>query len=269
MATLLSQRPVGEPAPIRTIHHFACTGGTLIARGLQSQPNSLLLSEVDPLSTAQLNTQRSRFAPTDPILLARGALNPVDEGTAVEMFGAAVKVLYTRLNRTGRRLILRDHTHSQFCTDVDYGARPTLAAMLADVAPLRSIVTVRHPIDSYLALDQNGWRHFSPFSLEEYARRYLAFLAAYEDVAIIRYESFVSDPDETMRGICRRLELVYNPDWKALLSAVQLSGDSGRRGDKIAPRSRRAYSDDLVQEAQASTSYQALCLQLGYDSVLE
>jgi len=269
LSKFLKRRPAADLAPIRTIHHFACTGGTLIARGVQSQPNALLLSEVDPLSTIQLNTQRSRFAPTDPILLARGALNPIDETTAVEMFSASVKVLHARMHRIGRRVILRDHAHSQFCTDADWSQRPTLAAMLADWAPLRSIVTVRHPIDSYIALDRNNWRHFSPFSLEEYSRRYLAFLTAYRDVAVIRYESFVSDPDETMREICRHLEFVYNPDWKALISVMRLSGDSGRRGNKIAPRSRREYSEDLVREAQASDSYKELCLQLGYDAELD
>ncbi|WP_297731516.1 sulfotransferase [uncultured Maricaulis sp.] len=269
LSELLKTRPKSDLTPIRTVHHFACTGGTLIARGLQSQPNALLLSEVDPLSTIQLNTQRSRFAPTDPILLARGALSPIDEDTAVEMFCASMKALHARMDRIGRRLILRDHAHSQFCTDTDWERRPTLAAMLADWFPLRSIVTVRHPIDSYLALDRNDWRHFSPFSLEEYARRYLAFLSAYQNVAIIRYERFVSDPDETMREICRHLELAYNPDWKALISVMRLSGDSGRRGDKIAPRSRRDYSDELVVEAEASGAYQDLCLQLGYDAELD
>ncbi|BDX00687.1 sulfotransferase family protein [Maricaulis maris] len=269
VSEFLKARPKYDLTPIRTVHHFACTGGTLIARGLQSQPNALLLSEVDPLSTIQLNTQRSRFAPTDPILLARGALSPIDEDTAVEMFCASMKALHGRMHRIGRRLILRDHAHSQFCTDADWEGRPTLAAMLADWFPLRSIVTVRHPIDSYLALDRNDWRHFSPFSLEEYARRYLAFLSAYQNIAIVRYERFVSDPDETMREICRHLELAYNPDWKALISVMRLSGDSGRSGDKIAPRSRRDYSDELVVEAEASGAYQDLCLQLGYDAELD
>ena len=265
LAKLLKQRPGRGMAPVRTIHHFACTGGTLIARGLQSQPNTLLLSEVDPLSTLQFKTQRSRFAPTDPILLARGALNPIDETTAVEMFTASVRALHGRMHQIGRHLILRDHAHSHFCTEVDWSARPSLAGMLIDVVPLRSIVSVRHPIDSFIALGRNNWCHFSPFTLEEYSRRYLAFLSAYEHVPIVRYERFVSDPDETMREICMHLDLTYNPDWKALISIMKMSGDSGRRGDKIAPRSRRDYTEDLVQEAQASVSYLDLCQRLGYD----
>ena len=262
---LLKQRPARELAPIRTIHHLACTGGTLMARGLQSQPNTLLLSEVDPLSTLQYKTQRSRFAPTDPILLARGALNPIDDIIAVEMFKASVKVLHHRMHQIGRSLILRDHAHSQFCTEADWSTRPSLAQMLADEVPLRSVVSVRHPIDSYLALERNNWSHFSPFTLEEYSRRYLAFLSAYENVPIIKYERFVTDTDETMRDVCKYLDLSYNSDWKVLISIMKMSGDSGRRGDKIELRPRREFTKDIVQETQSSASYLDLCHRLGYD----
>lgn len=268
LAKILKQRPARDEASVRTIHHFACTGGTLICRGLQSQPNTLLLSEVDPLSTLQFKTQRSRFAPTDPILLARGALNPIDETTAAEMFAASVKALHVRMHQIGRRLILRDHSHSHFCTEADWSERPSLVQMLADVVPLRSIVSVRHPIDSFIALERNNWCHFSPFTLEEYSRRYLAFLSAYEHVPIVRYERFVSDPDETMREICMHLDLSYNPDWKALISIMKMSGDSGRSGNKIIPRLRRDYTEDLVREARESASYFELCQRLGYDDEL-
>jgi len=269
LSKFLGQRPARDLAPVRTIHHFACTGGTLISKGLQSQPSTLLLSEVDPLSPLQFKTQRSRFAPTDPILLARGALNPIDDTTAVEMFVASVKVLHDRMRQTGRHLILRDHAHSQFCTDSDWTERPSLAQMLTDRLPLCSVLSVRHPVDSFLAVAQNNWRHFSPFTLEEYSCRYLAFLSEYENVPIIRYERFVAEPDDTMREVCRYLELVYNPDWKALIGVMNMSGDSGRRGDKIAPRPRRTYTEELVREAHESASFKSLCQKLEYDEKIE
>jgi hypothetical protein len=58
----------------------------------------MLLSEVDPLSTIQLKTQRSRFAPTDPVLLARAALNPIGDDTAIDMFLASLDVLSRALH---------------------------------------------------------------------------------------------------------------------------------------------------------------------------
>ena len=49
---------------IRTIHHLACTGGTLISKCLGSMPDVALISEVNPL-----NRQGSQFEPTNPFNL--------------------------------------------------------------------------------------------------------------------------------------------------------------------------------------------------------
>ncbi len=269
LVAILDRRPRSDPAPIRTVHHFACTGGTLFSKGVQSQPNTLVLSEVDPLSSLHTKTRQSRFAPTDPILLARNVRNPIDTDTAVSMFRASIGALYERLSRTGRNLVLRDHAHSRFCTETPWRERPGLREMVEELAPVRSIVTVRHPIDSWLALAWNDWRHFSPFCLEEYAIRYLAFLDAHSDLPLIRYETFTEDPDRSMREICDILELRFNPDWKMLICVMNLSGDSGRRSHKITPRCRRIYTSDLVKEAADSQGYRSLCARLGYEAALE
>ena len=36
--------------PIRVVHHWACSGGTIISRSLAQLPNVVLLSEVHPLA---------------------------------------------------------------------------------------------------------------------------------------------------------------------------------------------------------------------------
>lgn len=258
----LLERPA---EPIRVIQHLACTGGTLFSRCLQAQPNTTVLSELDPISTIQLKTQRSGFAPTDPILLARAGLNRIDDETAVEMFLAAVGVLRARLERTGRRLVLRGHAHSQFCTEVNWNLRPTLNEMLGGLAPVRSVVTVRHPIESFASLNHNKWHHFSPFCLDEYCLRYLAFLDRHAEIPSLRYEMLVSDPDATIRMLCDILELPFNVDWPMLIPAIRMTGDSGRRGNVIVPRPRREISGYLVEEAAQSENYHTLCERLGYD----
>lgn len=255
--------------PVRIIHHFACTGGTLISKSLQVQPNVFLLSEVDPLSQIQLTQRRAQFAPTDPILLARASLKSIDDETAVRMFSSSINVLYEHLVSNGQRLVLRDHTHSHYCTGVLSDSRTTLIEMVRNISRVCSVLTVRHPVDSFLALDKNGWRHFEPFSLEEYSVRYIRFLEANQGAPIFMYEDFVEDPDRVMREICEALYLPYNPDWKSLISTVKLSGDSGRSGNRIAPRPRREISDALLEQAVESQSYGRLCKKLGYDPVLD
>lgn len=255
--------------PVRIIHHFACTGGTLISKSLQVQPNVFLLSEVDPLSQIQLTQRRAQFAPTDPILLARASIKSIDDETAVRMFSSSINVLYEHLVSNGQRLVLRDHTHSHYCTGVLSDSRPTLIEMVRNISRVCSVLTVRHPVDSFLALDKNGWRHFEPFSLEEYSVRYMRFLEANRGAPIFMYEDFVESPDRVMREICEALCLPYNPDWKSLISTVKLTGDSGRSGNRIAPRPRREISDALLEQAVESQSYNSLCKNLGYDPVLD
>ena len=260
-------RSRAERPLLRMVHHMACTGGTLVSRALQAQPNTLVLSEVDPLSPIQIKAMRSRFAPTDPILLARAGIAPINDGVAVDMFQASVSVLRAYLDRQGRRLVLRSHAHSQFCTEVDWDQRPTLTEMFADDYRTADIVTVRHPLDSWLSLIANDWRHFEPFTLDEYARRYLAFLDRHEGIALFKYETFVTDPDTETRRMCDELDLSYISDWQSLISAVRLSGDSGRRGDAIMPRPRRDVPEVVLEEAGSSAHFLDLCRRLGYQNI--
>lgn len=56
----------GQKEQIRTIHHFACTGGTLIAKCLASMPNTQFISEIEPHSNM---TSKAKFTPTNFIEL--------------------------------------------------------------------------------------------------------------------------------------------------------------------------------------------------------
>ena len=50
---LCADRGAGGPEPVRLLHHFACSGGSLISKCVATMPNVQLLSEVDPLSTSR------------------------------------------------------------------------------------------------------------------------------------------------------------------------------------------------------------------------
>lgn len=164
--------------PVRTIHHFACTGGSLICKCIATMPNTQLLSEVDPLSTIQSKVQK--FAPTDIVTLMRQSTRGASSGLIIDLFLNNLKTIYLESVRLGQRLILRDHSHSHFCIGTDIPDRPSFRQMIAAHFETLSIVTVRHPIDSFLALEANKWLHFNPKTFDEYCKRYLAFLHAYE-----------------------------------------------------------------------------------------
>lgn len=249
--------------PVRLIHHFACTGGTLITKCLACIPNVEVLSEVDPLSSMQAN--KGKFNPTDLILL----LHHGNRGASLEDKLAMFRASFTEMNETatrkGLRMLVRDHTHSHFCTSDPIEARPTLGNILAELYETRAIITVRHPLDSWLSLVRNGWVGFQPGTLEEYASRYLAFLKAYPNTRIFKYEDFVVDPDEVLSGMCEELDLPFPADFQELFMAHNLSGDSGRSGDVIKSRDRRAMPEALVGQVPKSPCFVSLCKKLSYD----
>ena len=261
-------RSASPPAaePVRIVRQFACTGGTLVCRALAAQPNVTLLSEVDPFNIDHLARRKPGFAPTDLIRLADSRVRPLDNALKQAMFLAALKALYDASSRTGRRLILREHSHGRFCKGEDWSARPSVADVVAGEFPARTAVTVRHPMDSWLSLNANEWRHFEPFTLDEYATRYLAFLDDCRSAPVFKYEAFVEAPDETLTDICRRLELPMNESWQALLRVITLTGDSGRRGSVIGVRERRRPDEETLAAARKREAFQALCARLDYAS---
>ncbi|MBD3828421.1 hypothetical protein, partial [Stenotrophomonas sp.] len=137
---------------MRLLHHFACTGGTLIAKCLAALPNTLLLSEIDPLSRLRVNPHNPHFAPSDLILHLHYSLRGVEDEDIVAVFLGGLAALLDRCDRVGRRLVLRDHAHSQFCHGPQIPDRPTLAAIVGRLRPVRGVLTVREPMESYLSL---------------------------------------------------------------------------------------------------------------------
>ncbi len=250
-----------QDPPVRIVHHFACTGGTLISKHLMAMPNVRFLSEMDPLSTLGANS----FAPSDLIQQMRNSNRLVQDDLLVRIFISGLHTVYDACRDKGERLVIRDHTHSHFCTETDFTSRPTVAQMVMKDFNTKMVVTVRHPLDSYLSLRENGWVHFTPGTLNEYARRYLAFLTAHKQQKIIKYEDFVANPLDVLEQICDVLELAFYPDIDGLVDGFSASGDSGRSGSEIAPRTRRPIAPVVQVERDSAQSYLELCQALDYD----
>jgi hypothetical protein len=255
--------------PLRTIHHLACTGGTLIASCLASMPNVQLLGEMDPLSPLPLPLplppkSGARFSPTDMISHLRQGTRPVTRDLLVELFQAELRVVHAWCTRQGLRVILRDHSHSHFCTGPAVDDRPSLRALLPAELPALSVVTVRHPLDSFASLRLNRWVHFTPGTLDEYCRRQLAFLDHHATVPRLRYEDLIAEPQTSMERLCSVLDLAYEPGFLDVFAAFTLTGGSGRTANQLAVRTRRPEADALRAEAKASVAYRELLDLLGY-----
>lgn len=264
VSMIANSRRVANPRPkLRLIHHAACTGGTVISKCLAAMSDVALISEINPL-----NRFGSRFEPTNPLLLLGRSyreLTPDEIRYAfVHQIGYAAQICAA----DGVHLIIRDHSHSDFFRGSHPSSKGAVCEFLADHYQFLSVLTIRHPLDSYLGLLAKGWEvHFSPESLDEYSRRYLAFLDSYPAIPVLRYEDFCCNPSDFMREVCGLMELEYDPRFMNKFGDFELSGDSGRRSNfEIAIRSRRSIPDAVLAEIASSKNYSKLLSRLGYPS---
>ncbi len=261
---LCKQHYAQKPEPIRTVHHFACTGGSLISKCIASMPNIQLLSEVDPLSTPANPSAKEKFTPTDMVALMRYSTRGTSAELIINLFLNNLETVYSSSLSSGLRLVLRDHAHSHYCKGVSIPERPNLLGIIGNRFPVLSVVTVRDPIDSYASLKGEKWLHFSPPTFDEYCARYAVFIRSYNGLPLVRFEDFVKNPSTEMKRICDILDLPFNPDFSELFSAHLVSGDSGRTGNTIGQRPRQSIDAELLHEMETSVKYQNIRSMLGY-----
>ena len=254
---------------IRVIHHLACSGGTLISKCISALPGTYLLSEVHPNSSIHIGAGTPRFSPSDITDLARHANIPNVEAIAKNIFKNNVDLIDEHLNNLGGTLVLREHSHSDYCVGKNVQPRSTLISVLEEKYEVLSLVTVRNPVDCYLSMRHNGWLHFEPTTFDEYCRRYLSFLKQFSSERIIKYEDFIDEPDTHLAKMAQILELPYTDTFRETFSIFKVTGDSGRGSETIEKKARRGFSKELSQEIVESEAFQIILERLNYDDDIE
>lgn len=245
---------------IRSIHHFACTGGTVISKCLASMHNVALVSEVNPM-----NRYDSKFTPTNPLLLLERSFRTFTTEEKIDIFKMQIAKAMQLCQKEDVDLILRDHSHTDFCKGSKESDMCAIKDHLSEDYHLIHVLTVRHPLDSYLSLIENGWEDFQPSGINEYSRRYLAFINKYRPSEIMHYEEFCEDPPEFMRKLCSILRIGYDKRFLNTFGEKNLSGDSGRRGIKtIEKRSRKPTPSRIKSQIENSEYYAKLIDTLSY-----
>ena len=251
---------------IRSIHHFACSGGTVLSKCISAMPNTFLISEVHPTTSLTINPSVIEFRPTDITSLGRYAKLPRMDELAEKMFLSQIDVANEHLNAMSSKLVLREHTHSDYClgTEDAIASEPVLVKLFKERYSHRKLATVRNPIDSFMSLQSNGWIHFSPPTFDEYCERLLAFIGHFKENEIVKYEDFVAQPKIVMEQITEILDIEYSPYFEDVFSIFNVTGDSGRSGDHIHARSRREVTKELQSEIENSEKYKKLKQVLQY-----
>lgn len=244
---------------LRVIHHFACSGGTLISKCLAAQPNVFLLSELHPTTRHGNAWSKAEYTPRDIITQAfYGGVPNVDQ-LAEHIFVDNIVKTEKHVRNLGGTLLVRAHTHADYCMNVSPPDVDIVTRLLDPYFEIKQLVTVRNPIDSFLSLRENQWIHYQPGTFEEYCRRLLKFLKAFEPSVIVYYEDFVLDPDKYIKRCAEIVELPivnYAADY---IDILKVSGDSGRSGSYIIPRQRKQISDEYRQEITESISFKKIC----------
>ena len=260
---IIASNPSEKPV-LRIIHHLACSGGTLISKCLSALPNTFLLSEVHPRTTLHIQDGRPRFSPSDITTLSRFANVPSIDAIADKIFCDNVKTVNDHVSSNGGYLVLRDHSHSDYCVGESFPCRSLVLTLLEQLFDIKNVVSVRHPVDCYLSMKLKNWTHFSPPNFEEYCTRYLAFITQFAEEKIVRYEDFVEDSNECLKKVSSLLDLPYSDDFNETFSIFNVTGDSGRGGEKVAPRIRRDVPEEVKEEISSSNSFNTILAKLGY-----
>lgn len=247
---------------LRIIYHLACSGGTVISKCLASQPNAYLLSEVHPISKKRLN-RRVSFSPTDIAYLSYHAGIPLIDELSEEIFQSSISIANKHVMEQGGYLVLRYHAHSDYCygKDIKNPSRPK--SIFESNYIVKSICTIRDPVDSYLSLKVNKWIDFLPDSFDEYCRRIWFLINSTEPDLIILYEKFLQDPAATIRFMCETLEMSFSDDFQEIYDAFALTGDSGRNVGRLERRSRRRIDESLRDDILGSEWYKKLIESYG------
>ncbi|MGM0855823.1 MAG: hypothetical protein ACQEW0_01910 [Pseudomonadota bacterium] len=243
---------------LRIIHHFACSGGTLISKCLAAQPNVFLLSELHPTTRLGMNMEKATYTPRDITTQAiYGRVPNVDE-LAEKLFVNGIIETEKHICERGGYLVIRAHTHADYCTDNPVPEVDTLTKLLEPHFEIKHLATVRNPIDSFASLRINGWVHFEPNNFDDYCRRLSRFLDNFEECNILLYEDFLSNPQFQLSLVCENLGIPYDPACLDFMDIFKISGDSGRVGLDIYPRSRRSISTSYKNEISSSACFKEI-----------
>lgn len=260
-----------EQSPIRILHHWACSGGTIISRSIANQHNVVLLSEVHPLAYLRLTEPCANYSPTDIIQQLSLQQNGRDPSLCIAAWQGAVLNLNATLTERSQSLILRSHSHVDFFCGGLASRTPMISRSLKGQVPLIELLSVRHPLDSWLSILQKGWnKQLHTNDLETFCSRALNMLQGCEGMSWIRYEEFTLKPNELLKEINNFLQLRGAKNHTYNLKNIKLSGDSGRSSDIIGMRPRQLVPNKELKQIDEALSkgirsnYIRLCHQLGY-----
>ena len=163
-------------------------------------------------------------------------------------------------------LVIRDHSHIDFFVGPFPRKNSLIYELFNEKYDLLRILTVRHPLDSWLSIEYNNIHKSIQFNnFDEYCSRVKNMISSMKNVPLIHYEQFCSKPESVLKFICEKLKIPFDESFLKRFNKIILSGDSGRKGEVIKPRERRTLSEELKKCIYNSKNYMDICNKLNYE----
>lgn len=235
------------PRKVVTLHHLACSGGTIITKAIAAMPGTMVLSEIHPDRAAQpafhAHTQIRKGYEEELSRAHRGAMRG--------HFIREMVIAHAIAKSLGKTLVIRDHAHVDFAWRKDNHSM--LIEQLHGQFEVTPIVTVRDPREVWLSAKHEGW---FDGTVDELCRAHCNLLEAFEGAAVFAYEDFTQDPDACVRSMCDAAGIEFDPSFQSRLDDVQhLTGDSGRKSGVIAPRPAKPLTKKDQAAFDTSAAY--------------
>lgn len=186
---------------------------------------------------------------------------------AKDAYQSSIQKVFNHCQEAGNQLLLRDWTHGDFFDDIFPHLLSTRDWLPSQFSVL-SLLTVRHPVESYASAMSNNIESIIRMSLDEYCLRYLHFLRSYPRASIMRYEDFCIEPSLQLKALSGLFSLRSRAEG-VYLSSIGISGDSGRRSNRPQLRPAKVGLIDVAGMSKEIKSYVELCNVLGYKANLK
>jgi len=251
----------GSHTTIRTVHHLAASGGTLISKCIASMNNVVLASEISPSGRPPV-----QWNPIGLITqLHASYLDLLTQEDLKEHFLQQVDLAVKICMREGKDLVIRCHDNLSFNQ-----SNTVFSSSLIDWLEgykVLSLVTVRDPIDNFLSASSRKWTGGIGNNLSLYCKKYHEFLDCYSQAQVLKYEDLCKDSSSFMMDACRHLELDYNPSFLSEYRVHRFTGDSGSGKHLQMPSlpTPKQLTPSLREEASSSNAVHTLYQRLGYD----
>jgi len=271
-----------------TIHHVACSGGSIISQAIAASTNSVLISEINPYGKITRKAKKLPFNPTNIIVKLVGNSQELSRKDKLEYFTSQLYIAKSHVNSISKNLLIRDHSHSTFNfhnkdwimngKKIDSRFLESLKVFyekyqVSDFKLNRPIISIRHPLDSYISAYNKDWLGAycgENKKLDRYCESLINFqkkMVENEKGLVIRYEDFCIDLKRCFNDLFSNIDF----DWKLPsiedINRIKVTGKSGRKSYNIGIRKRKHeyINKKLIDEINNSEFYSEYCKLNNYN----